>query len=198
MRPHVRLHTRHRSVLIKLLRISVISFVLNTSCNNQYTGITPYEVRSVWWPISATWFRQVLRDFGDSDPYFHPCGPLLRLWCSTSNPVQWHELWDHRIEALDIQSAHLLRWWVEDWSRSSDRVTVKSVSRMIRTDDPCIERPRSLARGELCRLYCALGILGQGFCAFDVNVTLHLIKGALCTMIFNLGRPLVQKGKVST
>ena len=209
MRPHVRLHTRHRSVLIKLLRISVISFVLNTSCNNQYTGITPYEVRSVWWPISATWFRQVLRDFGDSDPYFHPCGPLLRPWCSTSNPVQWHELWDHRIEAfdtlfskkkreaLDIQSAHLLRWWIEDWSRSSDRVTVKSVSRMIRTVDPCIGRPRSLAMGELCRLYCALGILGQGFCTFDVNVTFASNKGRSLHNDLNLGRPLSRKAKLA-
>ena len=100
-------------------------------------------------------------------------------------------------EALDIQSAHLLRWWIEDWSRSSDRVTVKSVSRMIRTVDPCIERPRSLAMGELCRLYCALGILGQGFCAFDVNVTFASNKGRSLHNDLNLGRPLSRKAKLA-
>jgi len=199
MRPHVRLHTRHRSVLIKLLRISVISFVLNTSCNNQYTGITPYEVRSVWWPISATWFRQVLRDFGDSDPYFHPCGPLLRPWCSTSNPVQWHELWDHRIEAFDTlfskKKEKLLTFSQLISSGGGSKIDPDHLiglrwNQSVAWSEPSIHASNGLDRllwGSCAGCTVLLASWDRVFALLMSTSPLHLIKGALCTMILIWG-----------
>ena len=172
MRPHVRLHTRHRSVLIKLLRISVISFVLNTSCNNQYTGITPYEVRSVWWPISATWFRQVLRDFGDNESMTPYCDMNCEI--TGSKLLTFSQLICSG-GGSRIDPDHLigLRW-----------------NQSVAWSEPSIHASNGLDRllwGSCAGCTVLLASWDRVFALLMSTSPLHLIKGALCTMILIWG-----------